>query len=35
MQLKMWRPADEPLPAVNVPEGFTLRAMRAGEDCEG
>lgn len=41
MQLKMWRPADEPLPPVNVPEGFTLRAMREGEEaawarcCEG
>ena len=41
MQLKMWRPADEPVPVVVVPEGFTLRAMRAGEEaawarcCEG
>lgn len=31
MQLKMWRPADVPVPSIPVPDGFTMRTMRDGE----
>ncbi|MBR5519904.1 MAG: GNAT family N-acetyltransferase [Clostridia bacterium] len=31
MQLKMWRPADMPIPDYTVPEGFSIRVMRDGE----
>lgn len=32
MQLKMWRPADMPLPDYPIPEGFSIRVMRPGEE---
>ncbi len=32
MQLKMWRPADMPLPDQPIPEGFSIRVMRPGEE---
>ena len=34
MQLKMWRPSDLELPNYPVPEGFTIRAMRPGEEAD-
>lgn len=32
MQLKMYRPADLPIPDYPIPEGFTIREMREGEE---
>lgn len=32
MQLKMRRPASCPVPSIPVPEGFTIRSMRPGEE---
>ena len=33
-QLKMWRPADLPIPSTVLPAGFTLRTMRKGEEAD-
>ena len=32
MQLKMFRPADAEIPIIPVPDGFTIREMRPGEE---
>ena len=32
MQLKMWRPADLPIPEYPLAEGFSIRLMREGEE---